>query len=448
MAQFFQAKKKPLVAQSVTLSISGMDHQGRGIAKHHNKVCFVDGALPNEQVKAKLVQDKARFSVAKTEKLLITSEYREPPFCPHYSLCGGCQLQHFRLDRQLVEKQIAVSQLFAKFSRIEDLPWQAPLQSKPKHYRRSARLAVMADKTSKRMKLGYRQQGSKNIISVTECAVLDEAFSAVFTVFDGLLNQYTGLKSVSHLQLCKSEQQSIIIIRHTKTINETLKSMVADVAANYDWQLIWQNESHVIDHQNIATPYYNLPEFDLKLEFSLNNFIQVNADVNHAMLKQAVEWLKLNGDEQVLDLFCGVGNFSLVLAKYVDSVVGIEGVDSAVAMAKQNAQTNSITNAQFHCFDLTEDMQSAPWFNRGLNKNPRGFDVLILDPSRTGAIAILEQLPLKQFKTILYVSCDPVTLARDSAIITQAGFSVEKIGLMNMFPHTGHIETMALFQRR
>lgn len=441
MAQFFQAKKKPLVAQSITLSISGMDHQGRGIAKHHNKVCFVDGALPNEQVKAKLVQDKARFSEAKTQKVLSASEYREQPFCPHYSLCGGCQLQHFRFDRQLAEKQIAVSQLFDKFSRLADLPWQAPLQSKPKHYRRSARLAVMADKNSKRMKLGYRQQSSKNIISVTECAVLDEVFSAIFTVFDELLNQHAGLKSVSHLQLCKAEQQNIVIIRHTKTINEALKNKVAEVAANYDWQLVWQSESHIIDHQHIATPYYHLPEFDLKLEFGLNNFIQVNADVNHAMLKQAIEWLNLSGDEQVLDLFCGVGNFSLVLAKYADTVVGVEGVDSAVAMAKQNAQTNSITNAQFYCFDLTENMLSAPWFDKG-------FDVLVLDPSRTGAMLILEQLPLKQFKTILYVSCDPVTLARDSAIISQAGFSVEKIGLMNMFPHTGHIETMALFQRR
>jgi 23S rRNA (uracil1939-C5)-methyltransferase len=159
------------------------------------------------------------------------------------------------------------------------------------------------------------------------------------------------------------------------------------------------------------------------------------------MLKQSVDWLGLSGNENILDLFCGIGNFSLVLAKQAKTVIGIEGVASAVAMAAQNAQTNSISNAQFHCFDLTQKIQNAQWFNKNL-------DVLVLDPSRTGAMAILEQLPLKQFKTILYVSCDPVTLARDSAIISQAGFELNKIGLMNMFPHTGHIETMALFQRR
>ena len=159
------------------------------------------------------------------------------------------------------------------------------------------------------------------------------------------------------------------------------------------------------------------------------------------MLKQAQNWLALEGDENVLDLFCGIGNFSLVLAKQAKTVIGVEGVASAVAMATQNAHTNSITNAQFNCFDLTNKIETASWFNKNL-------DVLVLDPSRTGAITVLEQLPLKQFKTILYVSCDPVTLARDSAIISQAGFELHKIGLMNMFPHTGHIETMALFQRR
>jgi 23S rRNA (uracil1939-C5)-methyltransferase len=188
-------------------------------------------------------------------------------------------------------------------------------------------------------------------------------------------------------------------------------------------------------------PYYQIPDYDLRFEFGLENFIQVNPQVNQAMLHQAKQWLDLQGHEQVLDLFCGIGNFSLLIAKYANYVIGVEGVDSAVALAKQNAQTNSLSNTDFYCFDLTQSMQSAAWFSAKL-------DVLVLDPSRTGAMAILEQLPLTQFKTILYVSCDPVTLARDSALILQAGFSIEKIGLMNMFPHTGHIETMALFHRR
>ncbi|MDQ9093133.1 23S rRNA (uracil(1939)-C(5))-methyltransferase RlmD [Pseudoalteromonas haloplanktis] len=441
MAQFFQAKKKTLSGQSLTLAVTGMDHQGRGIAKHNNKVCFVNGALTGETVKAKLIEDKARYSAAKTVKVEQASDARVKPFCEYYQQCGGCQLQHLRLDQQLVEKQLAVSQLFAKFAKLNTLNWQDPLLSESTHYRRSARLAVMYDKTAKKMRVGYRAQGSKQIVSVQHCAVLSDAFSAIFTVFDEVLNLHSELRSVSHLQLCQADKQNFVVIRHTKTISDKLKNTIEQLGLSHQWQIIWQGETQQIHHGHLPMPFYQLAELGLKFEFGLENFIQVNAQVNQAMLSQAVDWLNLSVKEQVLDLFCGIGNFSLALAKYAKSVVGVEGVASAVAMATQNAQTNHIANAYFHCFDLTQNMQQAPWFSTEL-------DILVLDPSRTGAFAILEQLPLEQFKTILYVSCDPVTLARDSAIITQARFSLEKIGLMNMFPHTGHIETMALFQRR
>ncbi len=441
MAQFFQAKKKTLSGQAVSLTVTGMDHQGRGIAKHKNKVCFVSGALSNEIVKAKLTEDKARYCTAKTLKVEQASDARVKPFCEHYHQCGGCQLQHLRLDQQLVEKQIAVSQLFAKFAKLDDMAWQQPLLSESSHYRRSARLAVMYDKAAKRMRVGYRAQNSKQIVSINKCPVLSQVFDDVFSQFDTLLNSHHELRSVSHIQLCQADEQNFVILRHTKTISESLKQTIIEIGLAQQWQVIFQGESHLIEHDHLPMPFYRLPTQQLKFEFGLENFIQVNAKVNQAMLTQAVDWLNLNGDEQVLDLFCGIGNFSLVVAKCAKSVIGVEGVSSAVAMARQNAQTNQIANAQFHCFDLTQTIEQAPWFSKKL-------DVLLLDPSRTGALAILEQLPLKQFKTILYVSCDPVTLARDSAIISQAGFSLQKIGLMNMFPHTGHIETMALFQRR
>lgn len=441
MAQIFKAKKKPLQQKSVVLDITNMDHQGRGVAKYNNKVCFVAGALPGEKVKATLVDDKARYSSAITHKVIKASEARVAPFCEHYNHCGGCQLQHLDVNQQVVEKQAAVEQLFEKFAKQENLNWQAPILSSATHYRRSARIAVMFDKAAKKMRIGYRASGSKNIVSINKCAVLTDAYETVFTLFDELINHNKSLHSISHLQLCQSETHNFVVIRHTKAISDEAKAVVIKACTPYKYSVIWQSESDVIDHTNITMPYYYLDEFKLKFEFGLDNFIQVNAQVNQAMLKQSVDWLGLSGNENILDLFCGIGNFSLVLAKQAKTVIGIEGVASAVAMAAQNAQTNSISNAQFHCFDLTQKIQNAQWFNKNL-------DVLVLDPSRTGAMAILEQLPLKQFKTILYVSCDPVTLARDSAIISQAGFELNKIGLMNMFPHTGHIETMALFQRR
>lgn len=441
MAQIFKAKKKPLKQQTLTLDITAMDHQGRGVAKHNNKVCFVSGALMGEKVTASLIEDKAKYSSAKLVKVLSPSDARTTAFCKHYHQCGGCQLQHLEINQQVIEKQNAVTQLFSKFAKLDNLNWQAPLLSKPTHYRRSARIAVMYDKAMKKVRVGYRATGSKNIVSIDKCDVLSEAFSDVFNVFDELINQHKALHSISHLQLCQNEAGNFIVIRHTKAISDEAKSYVHNIANAKQWLITWQDQSDVIEHNHLPTPYYLLPKFNLKFEFGLGNFIQVNDEVNQAMLQQSVSWLNLQGNEQLLDLFCGIGNFSLVLAKQAKSVIGVEGVASAVAMATQNAQTNSITNAQFHCFDLTQKIEKAQWFSKAL-------DVLVLDPSRTGAMAVLEQLPLKQFKTILYVSCDPVTLARDSAIISQAGFELTKIGLMNMFPHTGHIETMALFQRR
>ncbi|GAA63939.1 23S rRNA (uracil1939-C5)-methyltransferase [Pseudoalteromonas sp. BSi20311] len=441
MAQIFKAKKKPLQQQSLELDITAMDHHGRGIAKYNNKVCFVSGALPGERVKAKLVDDKARYSQADTLKIIKASEYRTAPICEHYSQCGGCQLQHLDTTQQVIEKQAAVNQLFAKFAKLTDLNWQAPLQSQATHYRRSARVAVMFDKAAKKMRVGYRARGSKSIVSINQCPVLSDVFADVFNVFDKVINQHKTLHSISHLQLCAADEQYFIVIRHTKAISPTDKAFVEQSVTAHNWQLVWQSDSDTIDHSHLAMPFYKLEQLNITFEFGLSNFIQVNASVNQAMLIQAVKWLALQGDENVLDLFCGIGNFSLVLAKQAKTVTGIEGVASAVALATQNAHTNSITNTQFHCFDLTTSIKKAPWFNKEL-------DVLVLDPSRTGAMAVLEQLPLTQFKAILYVSCDPVTLARDSAIISQAGFELNKIGLMNMFPHTGHIETMALFQRR
>ena len=357
MAQIFKAKKKPLKQQTLELTITGMDHQGRGIAKHNNKVCFVSGALPNETVKATLVEDKAKYSSAKVIKVIKASESRVDAFCEHYNQCGGCQLQHLEVSQQVVEKQTAVTQLFSKFAKLNSLNWQAPLLSKPVHYRRSARIAVMFDKAAKKMRVGYRASGSKNIVSINKCAVLDEVFTDVFTLFDDLINQHKALHSISHLQLCQSDKQNFVVIRHTKAISDEAKAVVIKACTPYKYSVIWQSESDVIDHTNITMPYYYLDEFKLKFEFGLDNFIQVNAQVNQAMLKQSVDWLGLSGNENILDLFCGIGNFSLVLAKQAKTVIGIEGVASAVAMAAQNAQTNSITNAQFHCFDLTQSIQ-------------------------------------------------------------------------------------------
>ncbi len=434
MANFYKPTKKKLKNQSQELHIESLDHHGRGVAKSNGKVIFVNGALADEQVKATILSDKKQYAEAQCTKVITPSPQRVEPHCEHYEQCGGCTLQHLEASAQLHAKQHAVSALFKKFSGLADLPWQDAIDSQPWHYRRSARVSVYDDK-NQGLKVGFRQKGSKRIVNIDKCPVLDEGYNDVFAFFRAQISQHRALRCVTHLQLVAAQPQHFVVVRHTKAIPEPLKDAIAKDAAVNGWTIVWQADAE----QALPHASYQL-ENELTLAFGLDNFIQVNADVNDKMLHQAMQWLALNEQHQVLDLFCGVGNFSLLAGTTAQRVVGVEGVESAVQYAQSNAQNNGLNNCQFHCFDLTEPLYKAKWFDKSL-------DVLILDPSRMGAEAILAQLPLKQFKRVLYVSCDPVTLARDSKTILTAGFSLSKLGIMNMFPHTGHIETMALFER-
>ncbi|RXF05266.1 23S rRNA (uracil(1939)-C(5))-methyltransferase RlmD [Pseudoalteromonas sp. PS5] len=437
MAQIFRAKKATKPSKHLALQIESMDHQGRGVARHDGKVCFVAGALTNEHVTAQVTQAKSKLLEAKLIKVMTASEYRTQPFCEHYEQCGGCNLQHQSVDNQLIEKQQAVEKLFARFAKITQLPWQAAITSAPLHYRRAARIASIYDKKRNTVKLGFRASQSKQIVDIEQCNVLAAPFADIFITLNALSQALNEFKFISHVQLCQADNHNYVLFRHTKALSQTTYQAIRAGLENY--QVVFDDGENAAEYQQL--PNYRLPEFGLVLEFQLNNFIQVNQAVNDAMLHQAVTWLKPRADEKVLDLFCGVGNFSLVLAKYANAVIGVEGEAQSVAMARQNAQTNQIHNVQFHCFDLTRAISEATWFDPSV-------DVLLLDPSRTGALEVLEQLPLGQFSRILYVSCDPVTLARDAQVIHRAGFTLEKLGLMNMFVHTGHIETMALFVKQ
>ncbi|MBD1582956.1 23S rRNA (uracil(1939)-C(5))-methyltransferase RlmD [Pseudoalteromonas sp. S16_S37] len=435
MAQFFKAKATSSKGKNLELAIESIDHQGRGVAKHQGKVCFVDGALAGERVKAQIQQEKAKLTIAKTVKVITPSEQRTAAFCQDYQRCGGCQLQHLNHKNQLEHKHKALDALFSKFSKVTTLPWQLPIESEPTHYRRAARIACIFDTSSQQLKLGFRGAKSKQIIEIKQCDVLTLPFADTFARLREALNTHKAYSSISHIQLCDADNGQYVLLRHTKNIAQNFKDELAE--ALEDYQLLWDDGS-----ENVVYP--RLPSYQaaqLHFEFKLDNFVQVNRAVNESMLLQASNWLELSAQDKVLDLFCGIGNFSLLMAKQANEVIGVEGSQSSVAMAKQNAHTNQLTNARFYCFDLTQSLAQANWFEASLN-------VLLLDPSRTGAYDILKQLPLMQFEKVLYVSCDPVTLARDSALLIEAGFELDKIGLMNMFPHTGHIETMALFQRR
>ena len=438
MARFFKPQKKQLSAEKQTLSIDSMNHEGLGVTRSNKKVAFVEGAITGETVLAKQLANKSKFEKYQTVKVITPSEHRVAPFCQHYGQCGGCQLQHLEVAQQVIEKQAAVTKLFEKFAEVNNLPWCDALASNPTHYRRSGRIAVIYDKQKDNFLVGYRQKQSKKIINIESCDVLVKPWQAVFTEIRNLLLELKAGDGISHLQLCSVQSGNYLIVRHTKPLKDNDIAKLQRICHENDWQLVLNSEKGTFTGDEL--PYYQLDDYQLTLFFGFDNFIQVNAKVNQAMIKQALTWLNLTKQDNVLDLFCGVGNFTLPLATQSNTVVGVEGVASAIEIAKRNAVHNQLNNIDFYCQDLTENIKSQDWFNRE-------YSVLLLDPSRMGAFDILTQLKLKRFSRILYVACDPVTMARDSKLLINAGFKVSKISLMNMFPNTSHIETMALFEK-
>jgi 23S rRNA (uracil1939-C5)-methyltransferase len=447
MAQFFKAKKP--VGKSnrvIDINIEQFNHDGQGIGYTDNKICFVQGALPGERVKATVVEDKAKLLKARCNKVIEASEHRIKPECQHFEQCGGCQMQYANRDYQLQLKRQAVSDLFKRFSNIDSLPWQESLTANPWHYRRAARIGVWYDSKKLQFTVGFRQQNSKFLTPIKYCAVLDEAFKNLFSAFAQILEKLKVGRYITHLEVLKADNANAVVIRHTQAMPKADKAKLAALGQENDWLMVSEfekGEFECLGSDPLPQLHYVLPDFGSKLTFRIGDFIQINADINQQMVKQAQQWLALEKTDNLLDLFCGIGNFSLPLARMCASVTGIEGVDAMVTQATDNGVLNELDNVEFYQADLSADWSKAKprWLQQAYNK-------VLLDPARAGAGEILTQLGALKPQKILYVSCEPLTLARDSSVLTDAGYQITKIALMDMFSQTRHVEVMALFEHK
>lgn len=444
MVQIFRstaqkAPKTQLLNKKIELDINDLDHQGRGVGRYQGKVCFVQGALPNEKVQAIVTEDKKQLLNAKLHQVLQPSPARIEPDCPWFASCGGCQLQHLSYDAQIQQKQTRVDQLFAKQG-LTNLPWQPPLQSQPYQYRNRTRLSAWYEGKQNKLHLGFRQFNSKKIVEVDQCLVIAPKFSNLLPELVQVLNQLAWKKHITHVELNSAGQRDCISLRVlNKPAGEDNKTLI-EFAVKHDLDIyLHQNDDEYTKvHAASDKLYYSINA--LKLQFGLSDFTQVNSSANVAMIEQAQNWLELNKQDNLLDLFCGLGNFSLPVAQKVLKVVGIEGSRSMVDKAKRNASDNQLTNAQFYKQDLSavDGLEKIDW---------NGFNKIILDPSRQGAMQICQQSKDWSADKVLYVACDPNSLTRDSQYLLASGYKMIKIGLIDMFPQTSHIETMALFSR-
>ncbi len=430
------------------VDIEQLSHEVRGIARHRGKTLFVDNALPGEKVKARITASRAKFDEAVATEILEPAPIRQAPPCPHAAECGGCSLQHMAPTAQIEAKQhILLDQLqrFASAAPAEILP---PLTGPDLGYRSKARLGLryVKPKTGGRPELvfGFREKGSNNLTDISQCLVLPEAFSTLIPELKQLVKRCNTRRHISHIEVAIGEDATALVVRHLQPLTDDDHSLWLGFARDHGLQLYLQpgEEAHKAWPEDGAERLaYALPEFGVTLQFHPQDFIQVNFDINRKMVHTAVELLDLQPEDRVLDLFCGLGNFTLPIATRAREVVGVEGILELTRRGQENAAANGLNNIQFQAADLTADFTRSPWA-RG------GFDKILLDPPRTGALEVVRNIGHFNASRIVYVSCNPATLARDTAELIQRGYRLSKAGVMDMFPHTTHVESIALFERQ
>ncbi len=453
MAQFFKpAKKQKRTNQHLTVAIEQLDHECTGVGFTHNKTCFVTGALPGETVKAKITDDQKNHYRADVVTVVTASSDRKNPDCQHADVCGGCQLQHLTDEQQVMFKQQGVERLIKKATGLDTIQWTDSITADAWGYRRRARIGVWFDKKSKTSTVGFRRRGDKSIIQVDQCLTLVDEFHPIFSVFNALLPQLSMGRAVTHLEAIGADNMAAVIIRHTRPMSDMDRQLLLSTGRQHGWTMISEPDSgqYVVIEQ---TGNSTVPELSYQLNiahehkenitvaFTPEHFIQVNKTINQRMVAQALQWLNLSSDDIVLDLFCGVGNFSLAMAPYCQQVVGVEGVLSMIKQARYNAELNELSNISFWCEDLSSDWSAQKWCKHA-------FTHVLLDPARAGALQAVQRMNQLSPDVIVYVSCNPATFARDCKILLEQGYDLGNVSIMNMFPQTSHVELMAKFERR
>jgi len=420
------------------LPIERLASDGRGIAFFEGRTWFVSGALAGEQVEARVLNAHGKIVEARCERVLVASELRRPAPCPHFGTCGGCSLQHLPHDQQLALKQRLLAEQFSRVAGIEPQEWAAPLSGPELGYRRRARLAVRWDPKARHLAVGFRAAASQDIVDITQCQVLVPALQPVVEQLPALLRSFAKPQVLGHVELYAGTALALLV-RHTAALADTDLDALLAFCAGLNMQLWLHGEDEPAPVHAGESLGFVLAPWQLELAYRPGDFVQVNAAVNDAMIAQALEWLAPKPDERVLDLFCGLGNFALPLAQRSREVVAVEGVAAMVQRAADNAAGNNLHNTGFFQSDLSQPLDAAEWAREG-------FSAVLLDPPRDGAFEVVRTIRALGAQRLVYVSCNPATLARDTVELLRQGYRLKRAGILDMFPQTAHVEAMALFE--
>ena len=439
-------RRKPLPTESVFVPIESLSHEGRGVGRIDGKTIFVDGALPGEISEVKYTFQRGKFDEGRAISIEKPNPDRVVPPCEKFDMCGGCSLQHLSSEAQILHKQSILAEQFKHFASVEPKSWLAPLQAETQGYRTKARLGVRYVAKKERTLIGFREKYSNFLTDIETCAVLHPQVSQLLMPLSQLIDGMEARYFIPQIEVARGDTGLCLIVRHLKPISFDEQSLWIEFAKTHNLIIYLQPKGpdtahriYPLDEKN-AKLSYSLPEYSLEMLMQPFDFTQVNSSINRKMIALALELLEVNSQDSVLDLFCGLGNFTLPLATKAKEVVGVEGVQEMVERGSQNAAHNKLTNVEFYQADLAADLTNAEWLDRSYNK-------VLIDPARSGALEVIPNIVKINPDQILYVSCNPATLARDTGELVKSGYKLVKAGVMDMFPHTTHVESIALFEK-
>jgi len=439
-------RRRKLPQEPVSAKIESLSHEGRGIARVEGKTVFVNGALPGEDALFQYKKQRPKYDEAHALEITNPAAERVDAKCEFFGLCGGCSLQHMQHDFQIEHKQSVLLEQLTHIGKVKPKSVIPPLIGPIWGYRRKARLGVKYVDKKERVLVGFREKYSPFVADMNSCEVLHPSVGLLIEPLQCLITELSLIKQIPQIEVAIGDEVTALIFRHLADFNDEDITKLKAFAEQHLIDIYLQSgglDSVVpLDGTTTRELSYSLEEFDVTVNFLPTDFTQVNLEINRAMVPRALELLEVNREDRVLDLFCGIGNFTLPLARKAASVLGIEGEHGLVERAKQNATLNSIGNVEFRAIDLAKDDLNEDFLKGGFNK-------LLLDPARNGAQEVIEKMNLKSIDRIVYVSCNPSTLARDAGIlVNDKGFKLVQAGVMDMFPHTTHVESIAVFSRK
>jgi 23S rRNA (uracil1939-C5)-methyltransferase len=455
-------RRKVLPQGTFDARIERLSHDGRGVAHLNGKITFIEAALPGEQVRFEYSFQRSQFDEGFAVEVENAAPERVKPPCEFAQLCGGCSLQHMSNEQQIALKENTLKDQFKHIAGMEIPDIFPALRASTLHYRRKARLGVKYVAKKEKVLVGFREKRSNFLADINRCEVLVKEVGHKLDALAELISTLDARAEIPQIEIAKGDDSSVaLVFRHLKPLSDSDFKALGEFCLAHDFHLYLQAKGPesvyrvALDKEDASAPaferlYYRLPNHQLNFAFHPADFTQVNGDINRLMIERVLALLAPNKQDVILDLFCGLGNFSLPLARYSQAVVGIEGSEVMVQRALENAQLNELDNCEFYSLDLTRNL-------RDLIKDPqasvhqwvyKAYNKLLIDPPRSGAQELLECIDLfKDLRKVVYVSCNLATLARDSAILVSKGFKLQGAGVMDMFPHTNHVESLAVFEK-